>query len=76
MSLTLLKLRGAHRICAIELGTNHRGEIARVAAIARPTIAVVTNALRDHLEYLGSVEEMAEENADALRALPGEFVPR
>ncbi|MDX1374968.1 MAG: UDP-N-acetylmuramoyl-tripeptide--D-alanyl-D-alanine ligase [Burkholderiales bacterium] len=70
VSLTLLGLRAAHRVCAIELGTNHRGEIARVAGIAQPTIAVVTNALRDHLEFLGSVEEMAEENADALRALP------
>lgn len=70
VSLTLLRLRAAHRVCAIELGTNHRGEIARLAGIAQPTIAVVTNALRDHLEFLGSVAEMAEENADALRALP------
>jgi len=70
VSLTLLRLRAVHRVCAIELGTNHRGEIARLAGIAQPTIAVVTNALRDHLEFLGSVAEMAEENADALRALP------
>jgi UDP-N-acetylmuramoyl-tripeptide--D-alanyl-D-alanine ligase len=70
VSLTLLRLRATHRLCAIELGTNHRGEIALLAGIAQPTIAVVTNALRDHLEFLGSVEEMAEENADALRALP------
>jgi UDP-N-acetylmuramoyl-tripeptide--D-alanyl-D-alanine ligase len=70
VSLTLLGLRARHRICAIELGTNHRGEIALLAGIAQPTIAVVTNALRDHLEFLGSVGQMAEENADALRALP------
>jgi len=70
VSLTLLGLRARHRVCAIELGTNHRGEIALLAGIAQPTIAVVTNALRDHLEFLGSVEQMAEENADALRALP------
>jgi UDP-N-acetylmuramoyl-tripeptide--D-alanyl-D-alanine ligase len=70
VSLTLLRLRAAHRVCAIELGTNHRGEIARLAGMTQPTIAVVTNALRDHLEFLGSVAEMAEENADALRALP------
>ncbi len=72
VSLTLLRLRATHRVCAIELGTNHRGEIALLAGIAQPTIAVVTNALRDHLEFLGSVETMAEENADALRALPSE----
>ncbi|KPK04336.1 MAG: hypothetical protein AMJ64_13950 [Betaproteobacteria bacterium SG8_39] len=74
VSLTLLRLRAAHRVCAIELGTNHRGEIALLAGIAQPTIAVVTNALRDHLEFLGSVEEMAEENADALRALTADGI--
>jgi UDP-N-acetylmuramoyl-tripeptide--D-alanyl-D-alanine ligase len=70
VSLTLLGLRARHRVCAIELGTNHRGEIALLAGIAQPTIAAVTNALRDHLEFLGSVGQMAEENADALRVLP------
>jgi len=74
VSLTLLGLRARHRVCAIELGTNHRGEIALLAGIAQPTIAVVTNALRDHLEFLGSVEDMAEENADVLRALPQDGV--
>lgn len=74
VSLTVLRLHAAHRLCAIELGTNHPGEIARVAAVAQATIVVVTNALRDHLEYLGSVAQMAEENADALRALPGDGI--
>jgi len=74
VSLTLLGLRARHRVCAIELGTNHRGEIALLAGIAQPTIAVVTNALRDHLEFLGSVEEMAEENADVLRVLPADGI--
>jgi UDP-N-acetylmuramoyl-tripeptide--D-alanyl-D-alanine ligase len=74
VSLTLLRMRATHRYCAIEVGTNHRGEIALLAGIAQPTIAVVTNALRDHLEFLGSVEEMAEENADALRALPDDGI--
>lgn len=74
VSLTVLRLRAAHRLCAIELGTNHRGEIARVAAVAQANIVVVTNALRDHLEYLGSVAQMAEENADALRALPADGI--
>ena len=74
VSLTVLRLRPTHRLCAIELGTNHRGEIARVAEVAQATIVVVTNALRDHLEYLGSVAQMAEENADALRALPADGI--
>ncbi len=68
--LTLLGLRASHRYCAIELGMNHPGEIAMLAEIARPTIAVVTNAQREHMEFMKSVEATAEENAEAYRALP------
>ena len=70
LPLTLLRLRAAHRWCAIELGMNHKGEIAYLADIARPGVAVVTNAQREHLEFLGSVDEVAEENSAILRALP------
>jgi UDP-N-acetylmuramoyl-tripeptide--D-alanyl-D-alanine ligase len=68
--LTLLGLRAGHRYCAVELGMNHPGEIAMLAEIARPTMAVVTNAQREHMEFMKSVEATAEENADAYRALP------
>ena len=70
LPLTLLRLRANHKWCAIELGMNHKGEIAYLADIARPSVAVVTNAQREHLEFMGSVEEVAEENAAILRALP------
>ncbi len=69
LPLTLLRMRAAHRMCAIELGMNHKGEIAYLAQIARPTIALVTNAQREHLEFMGSVDEVAEENSDLFRAL-------
>jgi UDP-N-acetylmuramoyl-tripeptide--D-alanyl-D-alanine ligase len=68
--LTLLGLRAGHRYCAVELGMNHPGEIAMLAELARPTIAVVTNAQREHMEFMKSVEATAEENAGAYRALP------
>jgi UDP-N-acetylmuramoyl-tripeptide--D-alanyl-D-alanine ligase len=68
--LTMLQLGASHRYCAIELGMNHPGEIEWLAAIAQPTIAVVTNAQREHMEFMKSVEASAEENAHALRALP------
>ncbi len=70
LPLTLLRMRAAHRWCAIELGMNHKGEIAYLAQIANPTLAVVTNAQREHLEFMGSVEEVAEENSAVFRALP------
>jgi len=74
LPLTLLKLRAAHRFCAIELGMNHKGEIKVLADIAKPTIALVTNAQREHLEFMRSVDEVAEENADLYRALPADGV--
>jgi len=74
LPLTLLKLRAAHRFCAIELGMNHKGEIAVLADIAKPTVALVTNAQREHLEFMRSVDEVAEENADVYRALPADGV--
>jgi len=72
--LTVLGMREQHRYCAIELGMNHPGEIAWLAAIARPTIAVVTNAQREHMEFMKSVEASAQENAHALRALPAQGI--
>jgi UDP-N-acetylmuramoyl-tripeptide--D-alanyl-D-alanine ligase len=72
--LTLLGLRAGHRYCAVELGMNHPGEIALLAGIARPTIALVNNAQREHLEFMQSVEAVAEENASVFDALPAEGV--
>jgi UDP-N-acetylmuramoyl-tripeptide--D-alanyl-D-alanine ligase len=72
--LTLLGLRAGHRYCAVELGMNHPGEIALLAGIARPTIALVNNAQREHLEFMRSVEAVAEENASVFDALPADGV--
>ena len=70
--LTLLRMREAHRWCAIELGMNHKGEIAYLADIARPGVALVNNAQREHLEFMRSVEEVAAENAAVYDALPAQ----
>jgi len=70
LPLTLLKLEARHRCCAIELGMNHKGEIATLADIARPTVALVNNAQREHLEFMKSVDEVAAENASVYGALP------
>ena len=47
--------RFASRSRCIEIGMNHRGETRELAAIARPTIALVTNAQREHQEFMRSV---------------------
>ena len=72
--IMLLRMRGAHTHCAIELGMNHKGEIAYLASLARPTVALVNNAQREHLEFMNSVEEVAAENASVFEALPADGV--
>jgi len=68
--LTLLRLReGAHRCAVVELGMNHPGEIAQLAAIAAPTVALVNNAQREHQEFMHTVEAVARENGSVLQAL-------
>jgi UDP-N-acetylmuramoyl-tripeptide--D-alanyl-D-alanine ligase len=69
LPLTLLRLRAEHRIAVIELGMNHPGEIGYLAAIARPTVALVNNAQREHQEFMASVEAVARENGAVLAAL-------
>jgi UDP-N-acetylmuramoyl-tripeptide--D-alanyl-D-alanine ligase len=69
MPLTLLKLTPEHRYAAIEMGMNHPGEIAYLSAIARPDVALVNNALRAHLEGLGSVAAVARAKGEIYAGL-------
>jgi UDP-N-acetylmuramoyl-tripeptide--D-alanyl-D-alanine ligase len=70
LPLTLLRLRAAHLAGVVEIGMNHPGETAGLAAMAAPTIAVVNNAQREHQEFMGSVTEVAHEHAALVAALP------
>jgi len=69
MPLTLLKLNAGHRAAVIEMGMNHPGEIAYLTNIARPTVAVVTNAQRAHLEGMGTLETIATEKGSVFMGL-------
>jgi UDP-N-acetylmuramoyl-tripeptide--D-alanyl-D-alanine ligase len=69
LPLTLLRLRAQHRVAVVELGMNHPGEIPYLAGIARPTVAVVNNAQREHQEFMATVEAVARENGSVLSAL-------
>ncbi|MCL2829707.1 MAG: UDP-N-acetylmuramoyl-tripeptide--D-alanyl-D-alanine ligase [Betaproteobacteria bacterium] len=61
LPLTLLRLHAGHRAAVIEMGMSHPGEIARLTGIARPTVALVTNVQRAHLEGMGTLAAIAEE---------------
>lgn len=67
--LTLLNLAPAHEIGVIEMGTNHPGEIARLAEIARPTAGLITNIGPAHLEFFGSLEGVFEAKSELWRYL-------
>ena len=68
--LTLLRRDAGDRFAVVEMGMNHRGEIAALAAIAEPSVGVLTNVGTAHIEFLGSREVIAEEKGDLLAALP------
>jgi len=59
--VTLLGLRSTHRAAVIEMGMNHPGEIALLTRWTRPTVAIVTNAQRAHLQGMGSIAQIAQE---------------
>ena len=72
--LMLMRLRASHRAAVIEMGMNHPGEIATLAAMAQPTVALVNNAQREHLEFMHTVEAVARENGSVFASLPADGV--
>jgi UDP-N-acetylmuramoyl-tripeptide--D-alanyl-D-alanine ligase len=72
LPLTLLRLTRKHRVAVVELGTNHPGEIQRLAEIADPDIAVITSVAAAHLEGLKSLAGVAREKGSLYRSVrPG-----
>ena len=67
--LTLLRLRSEHRVAVVEMGSNHPGEIAYLAAMAEPNMAVITNVGPVHLEFLGSLMGVLQEKVSLLDSL-------
>jgi UDP-N-acetylmuramoyl-tripeptide--D-alanyl-D-alanine ligase len=67
---TLFRLNSSAKAAVIEMGMNHPGEIARLAAMTLPQVSVVTNAQREHQEFMKTVEAVALENGAAITALP------
>jgi UDP-N-acetylmuramoyl-tripeptide--D-alanyl-D-alanine ligase len=70
--VTLLSIRPEHRFAVVEIGTNAPGEVAHLSALARPDLAVVTSVAPSHLEGLGTVERVCEEETDVITGLADE----
>ncbi|WP_323990701.1 UDP-N-acetylmuramoyl-tripeptide--D-alanyl-D-alanine ligase [Nguyenibacter sp. L1] len=68
--LTLARLPGNAAWCVAEIGMNHPGEIAPLAAMVRPDVAIITTIAGAHLGHMGSLEAIAREKSDLIAALP------
>ena len=69
LPLTLFGLGAEHRVAVLELGANQAGEIARLTAIARPTVGLVTGAGPAHLEGFGTLEGVAHAKGELFAGL-------
>jgi len=68
--LTILAINPDHAAAVVEMGMNHHGEIAPLAAIAAPQTAIITNIGTAHIEHLGSREGIALEKSALASAIP------
>jgi UDP-N-acetylmuramoyl-tripeptide--D-alanyl-D-alanine ligase len=70
----LLRLNARHRIAILEAGTNHHGELEPLSYCAMPDLAIIVSIAKCHLEFLGSLEGVAQEKSKLFSHLaPGGF---
>jgi UDP-N-acetylmuramoyl-tripeptide--D-alanyl-D-alanine ligase len=70
LPLTVCRLEPDTRVLVAELGMRGLGQIAELCAVAQPHVALVTQIGPEHLELVGTVENVARANAEAIEALP------
>ena len=72
--LTLCELGPEHGAAVVEMGANHRGEIAALTTLVRPAVGVVTQCAPAHLEGFGSIEGVARAKGELFERLPDDAV--
>jgi UDP-N-acetylmuramoyl-tripeptide--D-alanyl-D-alanine ligase len=70
LPLQLLKLEAEHDLGVVEMGMNHAGEIRALGALAHHDLAVVTTVAPVHLEFFGSLAEIARAKYEIIETLP------
>lgn len=70
LPMTLLQLEKEHKFAVLEMGMRGLGQIDYLAKIAQPTVGVITNIGPQHIELLGSLENIARAKAELLENLP------
>jgi UDP-N-acetylmuramoyl-tripeptide--D-alanyl-D-alanine ligase len=71
LPLTLFRLEETHQAAVLEMGMSRRGELERLAEIARPDVGVVTRVSPAHLEFFSSVDEIALAKRELIEGLNG-----
>src|SRR5215467_994321 len=71
LPLTLFRLDPAHQAAVLEMGMSRRGELSRLAEIARPDVGVVTRVSPAHLEFFASLDEIALAKRELIEGLNG-----
>lgn len=66
-SITILKMSIDHHIALFEMGISRRGEMAKLAALIKPTAAIITNVGHCHMEGLGSIIDIAAEKREIFK---------
>lgn len=61
---TLFRLERKHQAVVIEIGTNHPGEVAYLCTVAEPTHGLLTNIGHEHMEFFGSLDGVADAEAE------------
>ncbi len=68
LPLTLLRMQ-KEDIAVVEMGANHKGEIANLTKITRPNVVLINNAAQAHLEGFGSLQGVAEAKGEIIQGL-------
>lgn len=69
LPMTVMDMPEDTEIAVLEMGMNHFGEMAYLASIARPDIAVITNIGIVHVEYLGSREGILKAKMEIMQGM-------
>ncbi len=70
LPLTVLRLEPETEVLVTEMGMRGLGQIAELCAVARPDVVVIPSIGPEHLELVGTIDDVARANAEAIESLP------
>lgn len=66
---TLCRIEKDARWAVVEMGMNHAGEIRQLSRLARPGVGVITSIGPAHIEFLGSLENIAKAKLEIVEGI-------